>query len=69
MENFGKLYVHFEKSPLISSTRTATKEVQDPNIAKEALRSNQIEMGSKNRQQKQLPNAILFKPFHIFSAL
>ena len=39
---------------LFSSIRTETKEVKDPNIAKEALKCNQIEIGSKIRRQDQL---------------
>ena len=47
MENFGMLYVHFKKLSLISSIRNKTEEVQDPNTAKEALKSKLIEIGSQ----------------------
>ena len=45
-EEFFMLFVHFNEIPLISSIGTETEEVQDPNIAKEPLRSKQIKMGS-----------------------
>ena len=66
MENLGMLYVHFKEEPLISSIRTETYLVEDSNIAKEALKSKQIEMGSQIRQQGPLLSALLFKAFPYF---
>ena len=40
------LYVHFKELHLISSLGTKTLEVQNSNIAKEAPKSKQIEMGN-----------------------
>ena len=48
MENLGMLFVPFKEQPLISS------RFKDSNIAKEALKSKQIEMGSQIRRQGQI---------------
>ena len=66
MENLGKLYVHLKEQPLINSMRTETQEVRDSNIAKEALKSKQIKMGSQIRRQGQLLSALLSEAFPYF---
>ena len=50
--------------PLIDSIRTETKEVKDPNKAKEALKSKQIR--SQIRRQGQIPSAIVLEAFPYF---
>ena len=46
MENFGILYVHFKAKTLISSIRIRTRELINPNKAKEALKSKLIDIES-----------------------
>ena len=61
MENFCKLYAHFNKLPLISSIRTETNKLKDLNIVKEALNSKQIEFGKISHPQ------IIFRLFQVNS--
>ena len=51
-----------------SRIRTETQAVKDLNIAKETLKSKQIERGSQIRRQGQLLCAIFFEAFLIFNA-
>ena len=65
MVNLGMLYVHFKEKPLtmltVDTYRMGSRT--NSNIAKDGLKSKQIEIGCQIQRQRQLLSALLFEGF------